>query len=357
MANLTLDQFYSANETAELVGTRLLELFEELELNPVIKEDVAGKIGFEDKVVYDKKGYWTTVLGVDEAPIVDEFDTFVIQDKEYGPDKSYALNRYFLGEGFSSTAELWMQKHQKSTTLEKDIKKDIAEIGGSLRRQHASIMIAKNNLMTKILTKGFSISASNGPGSASPYGQPLFSASHPIGSTGETQSNLASGALSVDTLKDAVDKLRNMKDGKGNFLEGATAYKLIVSPRLERTAIEILSGENGFSPYNYSGAEATNNNFTNFFISEDGFKVQLVVLNTIGQPDAIEGGTIGNDAMWFLINPEVVALRGAFRKMNEVEQVGMYKDEAKNATFFKIETWFGAEFVYPECIVGYDWVS
>jgi len=356
MANLILDNFYSGNETAELVGTRLLELFEELELNPVIKEDVSGKIGFRDEVVYDKKGYWKTVLWVDEAPIVDEFDTFVIQDKEYGPDKSYALNRYFLGKGFSSTAELWMTKHAQSTTLERDIKRDIAEIGWDMKRQHASIMIAKNNLMTKILTKGFSISAPNGPWSASPYGQPLFSAVHPIGSTGSTQSNIQSGALAAATLEAAVEKHRNMKDGKGNFMDGADVYKLVVNPRLEKTALELLSAANGYSPFNYSGTEATNPNFTNFFISEDGFRVELVVLKTLGQPDSVEGGTIGTDTMWFLINPDAVSLRGAFKKMNEVEKVGMYKDEAKNATFFKVETWFGAEFIYPECIVWSTWV-
>jgi len=109
--------------------------------------------------------------------------------------------------------------------------------------------------------------------------------------------------LAAASLEAAVTLHRNMKDGKGNFLDGADVYKLVVSPRLEKTALEILSGNNGFSAYSYEGSEAQNGNFKNFFISENGFRVELVVLKTVGQPDNIDWGTIGTDAMWFVINP------------------------------------------------------
>jgi hypothetical protein len=57
-----------------------------------------------------------------------------------------------------------------------------------------------------------------------------------------------------------------MKDGLGRRLPIANSYRLIVSPELEQTAIELLCPENQFTPYTFTGTAAGNDNYANVFM-------------------------------------------------------------------------------------------
>jgi hypothetical protein len=147
-----------------------------------------------------------------------------------------------------------------------------------------------------------------------------------------------------------------MKDGLGVRVRRPQSgiYDLIVSPELEETALEVLSDGNAFSPYTYTGTEANNANYANVFMARDGFKVRLVVLETINQPDSQnEGATIGSSTMWFLVNKETAQLRKALRKLNFGDiSIKLYEDDETRATFLTAEKFFGAQPLYPEIIVG-----
>lgn len=147
-----------------------------------------------------------------------------------------------------------------------------------------------------------------------------------------------------------------MKDGLGVRVRRPMSgiYDLVVSPELEETALDVLSDGNGFMPYNYVGDEATNDNHANVFTTRDGFKVRLVVLETMNQPDsANEGSTIGTATMWFLINKEGARMRKAFRNLGFGDlSIKIYEDDETRATFMTAEKFFGAQILYPEVIVG-----
>jgi len=353
----------SADESYKLIAPVIIELFDEIDMDPRVAENVSEKLGFVPFEAITKDGQIQTQLGITWTPLVGEFDSFVLDEDKYGPKISYDVERVFPAEGMSSEAKKWIQRASQLNDVSQALKKDLANSISRMERRIKSIKLTENEYKTLVFTKGFDIENAYGYGSAVYDGKALFSTEHVITDTGDTYSNIIEdddtstnyGALTLSHLKKAVKRLREMKDGLGTRIKRPTSwiYDLVVSPELEETALDILSDKNGFSPYTYSGEAATNDNYGNVFM-RDGFKVRLVVLETMNQPSTlIEGETVGSSTMWFLINKEHAREREAFRevKFGDVE-VEIFYDKNKRATFLTAEKFFGAQPLYPEVIVG-----
>ena len=356
----------SADESYKLIAPVVIELFDEIDMDPTVMEDVSGKLGFTPFEAITKDGQIQTQLGVEGTPIVGEFDSFVIDEDKYGPKISYDVERVFPAEGMSSEAKKWIQKASQLKDVSQELKRDLASSINKMSRKIKAIKKTENEYKTLVLTKGFAIENDYGYGSAVYDGQPLFSEAHVIADTWDTYSNIIEddsvgtnyGALTLSHLKKAIKRLREMKDGLGTRIKRPTSgiYDLVVSPELEETALNILSDQNGFSPYTYAWGDANNSNYSNVFM-RDGFKVRLVILETLNQPSRlIEGETVGSDTVWFVINKEHAKEREAFRdvKFGDVE-VEVFYDKTKKATFLTAEKFFGAQALYPEVIVGSLW--
>ena len=83
----------------------------------------------------------------------------------------------------------------------------------------------------------------------------LYSASHSIGQTGSTQSNLVTGQLTESTLNTAITNLRNMKD-HNNQVMGLTPKTLVVAPAFAKKAFELTASQ---------GSPESANRNSNFF--------------------------------------------------------------------------------------------
>lgn len=353
----------SSDEAYKIVAPVVIELFDEKILDPRVNENVAEKLGFVDWEVIDKEGSIKTKLGLKGAPLVGEFEAFKINGKKYGNKISYELVRTHIGSGMSSKTKLWLERASQAQAIPEDLLKDLKSAMNDMEDQAFEIAITQNEYITKCFTEGFDVTSQFGPGSAVYDAKALFATDHIIVGTGDTYSNIIEddststnyAALTFPHLKKAVKRLREMKDGLGIRVRRPLSgiYDLVVSPELEDTALNILSDGNGFSPYTFSGADAGNDNYGNVFM-RDGFKVRLVVLETMNQPDSQnEGQVIGSDSMWFVINKEGAMLRKAFRKLNFGDiSIKLYEDDETRATFLTAEKFFGAQPLYPEIIVG-----
>jgi len=356
----------SSDEAYKIVAPVVIELFDEKVMDPRVNENVAEKLGFTDFEVTDKDGQIQTKLGLKGAQLVGEFDAFKINGKKYGNKISYELVRTHIGSGMSSKTKKWLERASSAQGIPTDLLKDLKSAMNDMEDQAYEIAITQNEYITKCFTEWFDITSSFGPGSAVYDAKALFSEAHTILSTGATYSNIIAdattatdyAALSLVSLKTAVKRLREMKDGLGVRVRRPMTgiYDLVVSPELEEDALNILSDNNGFSPYTYTGADAGNDNYSNVFM-RDGFKVRLVVLETMNQPDSQnEGSTIGSWTMWFLVNKEGAQLRKALRKLNFGDiSIKLYEDDETRATFLTAEKFFGAQPLYPEIIVGSKW--
>lgn len=103
--------------------------------------------------------------------------------------------------------------------------------GGSASKLGGGLQATEESQAADVVLKGFTENGYDGV--------PLFSANHPLANSTETCSNLVSGALSDETLKEALTMMRLQKDEAG-VLVAAHADRLIVHPDWEFTARALI---------------------------------------------------------------------------------------------------------------------
>ncbi|MBE7024648.1 MAG: hypothetical protein E7408_01165 [Ruminococcaceae bacterium] len=103
--------------------------------------------------------------------------------------------------------------------------------GGSASKLGGGLQATEESQAADVVLKGFSENGYDGV--------PLFSANHPLVNSTETCSNLVTGALSDETLKEALTKMRLQKDEAG-VLVAAHANRLVVHPDWEFTARALI---------------------------------------------------------------------------------------------------------------------
>ncbi|MBE7063860.1 MAG: Mu-like prophage major head subunit gpT family protein [Clostridia bacterium] len=103
--------------------------------------------------------------------------------------------------------------------------------GGSASKLGGGLQATEESQAADVVLKGFTENGYDGV--------PLFSANHPLVNSTETCSNLVSGALSDETLKEALTMMRLQKDEAG-VLVAAHADRLIVHPDWEFTARALI---------------------------------------------------------------------------------------------------------------------
>lgn len=365
---LSQSGFLSSDEVFKLVEPFVMEIVREWEDDARLDCDVYSQFGFVPFQPKTKKGLIKTKYGIMGSPIVGERDEYTLSDTNYGPDMTYGVVRTFPWSEMTSEAKKWLEAGKTEGDIPTEIKAELWTTFNNLKENMDSIKITENEYAIKCFVKGFdAVSATYWPGSAVYDGKSLFSKTHIVWMTGEQYSNIVEDVdnagqhapLNFKNLKRAVEMLRNMKDGQGVRLKRPSSwvYDLFVAPELEATALDALADGNGFSPYTYSGSEAQNGNFANIFVSRDGFKVRLNVVDLMNQPDSQNPWSkIGSDKMWFVLNKEMATKRKAFRKiiLGDTE-ISVNEDEKTKGTFATAEKFFGAQILYPEVIVGSKW--
>lgn len=349
MANFKDGGLLTTAEGFKLIRSNIEKVVNELDLDPTL-DGVAEALGFINTPVTRPDGKITSLKGVLDLEQIGELDEIPLLTDEEGPEKGYKLKRFAGKHAMSKEVVKWLEKAQSDSTIPTEVKMEIKEIATKITRLSARAKKARNFLATQLLAKGFAVDSAYGPGSATPYGQALFSATHPIGDTGETQSNLVTGALSQVKLLEAIEALRNMKDGNGTKIGfAASSYTLVVSPAKEADARKILNDGSNFAAQ-VNDVEV-NNDVTMSVFQWDGFKINLMVLPTLGQPSV--SGTVGTDDMWFVLNHELAAEIEAFRFIPLYEaEIDSYKDNNNKATYIDIDMSFTVDHYNPEVIVG-----
>jgi hypothetical protein len=148
---------------------------------------------------------------------------------------------------------------------------------------------------------------------------------------------------------------RGMKDGNGTIVGfSARSYTLIVWPKLEKAARRILN-DMAWAAAEVKDVEVANGVTVNIFTVE-WFKINLMVLSTLGQPSV--SGKVGTWDEWFLLNQEWSNEIEAFRFISGYDAIiDSYIDNKTKATYIDIDTYFTVDFFNPEVIIGSTWVN
>ena len=350
MAEFKTASTYNQSEGWKLIAPELLKVVDEQVFSAGL-DPVMESIGYTDEVLEIPQGEFSSMLGTHGLETLGEFDEYPIINKEQGYKKGYEVKRFGGRVAISKPLRKWIEASQTSAKLSPTVKSELGKLTRDVQRLINASKITRNEDCTKVLANGFTSAAAYGAGSASPDGEPLFSNSHIIKSTGATTNdNLVTGALTQTKLQEAIGLLRNMKDGMGRTMKRASSYQLIVAPAGEADARKILNDGSKFAAS--VGDTETNNSITENIFAWDGFRVELVVLDTLNQPSA-DGSTIGSDTMWFVVNREAAKEMEAFKFLSLYnDEMTMYVDDATKVMYFDLDLSFTCDHYQPEVIVG-----
>lgn len=142
-----------------------------------------------------------------------------------------------------------------------------------------------------LFTKGFTETGYDG--------KALFATDHPLINSEATGSNLITGALSRETLENAILLMHSTPDEAGNLIQ-LKPDKLIVPPALEDTARRLLHS---------TLLPGTANNDTNEYMTRSD--IEIVVYDYLGK---VAGGS---DTAWFLQDSKRHELNFFWRKKFE----------------------------------------
>jgi hypothetical protein len=193
-------------------------------------------------------------------------------------------------------------------------------------------------MMTELLTLGWSEANAFGPGSSTPYGEPLFDSAHPYKAGTLSFSNLGSTPddnLTATSLQAAIDAHKSsLRLQNGDRVLSPGSYKLIVSRALAVTARGILNtAGNQVGMYSGTGSNAMQMNTFSF----NGYKVEIVENPFIGYTK-LDGTALGTDAYWFLLNDTAASMAGAMRYITLYDaEVEVYENKDNKQTFVSID--------------------
>jgi len=312
------------------------------------------KYGFVRETPLTPDGIITSMVGPELLAQIDEDEEAPVITILQGFEKGYTLKTFAGQHKITKVFKKWIEQGAQISGADSSVKAELNKLKDAVVRLTQGRILTINALVAKTYGNGFSVSTAYGPGSASPDGAALFSASHIIKKTGGTYSNLASGALTAITLEAAIVSHKlTLRSGNGFRIKTPEVFDLLVPRALEITARKILNSTSDQAGL-YAGT-GSNANLLNTFMFQ-GSKVKLVVLDMLGQPDK-DGSVIGGanaDTMWFLLNRELALMVKAFRLFTLWDnEVTMYENEATSSTFVKLDSHFMTEHFNPECIVGY----
>lgn len=239
------------------------------------------------------------------------------RDFTFWPKKE--LNQREVGEKFTNSY-LFTQWSRTAQTLKGAPDMIQAEFVNS-SEQAKDLVIAYDityaEEMVKVPALWFSVTASEGPGSACARdGLSLFNASHLL-KDGTTFSNIYSSTIDYSSvasgqtaLQTMINQLKNMKFDNGKKIKQPKGepYKLYCSRVRETYWLEVIN--NGSDKAGTGSNSAKENTF-----SFRNNLVQVVVLDLLGDTDS-DGNVIGTDNMIFLSNPMGVKKMKALRCAN-----------------------------------------
>lgn len=320
-------------------------------------EDQMSKLGFVMQGDIWTDGIITSMVGPEELDELAEDGVAAVAVVLQGFEKRYKLKEYALAHKCTKLLSKWLENGAIFEGADSSVKQELLKWRDNMENLIAGNTLTRNRVMTEVFANGFAATTTSpayGPGSVLGDGQLLFSAAHIVKKTGATFSNLLASALTAVSLEAAIQQYKTtIYSPNGYRIKTPDVFDLIVPRALETAARKILNSS-GEQAGIYAGT-ANNANLLNVF-SFQGSKVRLVVLDMLGEnrKDGTKIGGANADSMWFLANGEYNTRYKSFRLISMWDkEVYMWKDDATQALWTQICTYFTADAYNAEGILGY----
>ena len=305
------------DEVLKLMRPELEISVNEADLDPRVSGSVLDALGFVQTQTRFPKGVFTTRGGVLALPEIAENGERPKMSYANGDEKGYKVKQFGGSYSITKLATKTIRDQGLDRAMfHPTVLEELDTLGSDIRDLGYSAKMAKEDMATKLLTEGFAITNSYWAGSAAPDGEALFSASHASGS------NLLTGAPTQVNIKAGINLLRNVVNDKGARYKLPSMTTLVCGVDNEETVRALLNDQSVYA--NQVDDVAVGNSITmNVFSSYEGYKVGLLVLETIGQPDA-DGNAIGTGSEWFLLDSDRI------KKFKALKLITLWNAELDN---------------------------
>lgn len=340
----------------EILNALIGDLFDQDKISANLDEGLMTKLGLVKTIPLSREEtfdimVWSTTLDeLGESENLPEIDLSKWKGKGFEMKKfggKYKISKDFIK---------WVETSKSIENADSSVKAEWSRIARNIKGLDRSKVKTKNKLFAEILTKSRRSDSAYGPGSLTPYGQPLLSTAHPylngtktfsnyIGNKPLSATNDTAINTSIGYILDALSALKNdCRLQNGDYIMMPTNYELIVPRALETTARQILNTWSKSSP------TANNEGKMNVF-SFEGSTIELVVDHTIGSYDK-NGNIIGGTDMWFLYNREGAMEAQALRYIELYPaEIEVYKNHDNKDNYISVDMQCTVDHYGAECFI------
>lgn len=344
------------DDVIELIRPELEIAFDEADLDPRVEGSVLEALGFVTVETRLPQHIVTRIGAISALPKIDENGERPRQGYSTWDEKWYKVTQFGWSYWISKLAMKIIKDSGLDTSLlHPTVATELSNLADNVKRLWMQAKITMVDEATKLLTSGFSITSDYGPGSASPDGYALFSNSH------ASWDNLVTAVISSSNaqakLLEGINLLRNVKNDKWGIYKLPRMFTLVTWPSSEYVWRKALNNWEYYSS-RQDDVALSNGVTVNVFTSIDWFKVALLVLESIGQPDS-DWNAIWTWTESFLMDTERLRTSKALRliKLYDVE-VDDYIDQRTKEYVVDCDLAFTVEHFGAEIgIVWFTWAA
>lgn len=181
-------------------------------------QDLMSDLGFTSTPVLSKNQVFSGILGATELDRIFDGENKKLKQLVMTPKKGFEIKEWSNKMTVSFLASQWLRKSKTLAGASFDTMEEIGTLSRQTKYLALGLELTKRYEMISILTRGFAVTSTYGPGSPSPIdGLALFSASHTYNNGGGTFSNTTSASLTDSNLQIALTALKTgvrMQNGK-----------------------------------------------------------------------------------------------------------------------------------------------
>lgn len=320
-------------------------------------QGMKSALGFIDTPFISKDQKYMAKVGPTELDRINEGENKKIKSMSYGPKKGFEIKEWANKIGIGYLSYQYLKKSKTLMGASDTVKQEFANLAEQTKELVQSDFLTKRYEMVKLFTSGNVETASYGPGSATPNGEPLFDTAHPYLNGAATFSNYTTNSLTDANLQTALNTLKTgVRAQNGKYVSG-NRFKLVVGRVLAVTARNILQTTgNTVGMYAGAGTSTTRDTLVNTF-SYKGNIVELVEVNEIGEL-LNDGTTLGNAYNWFVINPEYIAKMKALRTFELYPTtLTSYKNDDNDDMYVSVRSSFAVDHFGAEAWVFWSFAT
>jgi len=165
----------------DVLNPLITDLFDQDMASFQNNNDTVNKIGLVETRALTPDQQFSIMIGAYELSEIQEGEDLPMTSVGKGNNKGFQIVQYGNQIPITKLFRKWIESAQTLDGADSSVKAEWIRLSSNIKALMRGQRKRKNIVAAQLLTEGWIDTNAYGPGSATPYGEPLFSASHPYG--------------------------------------------------------------------------------------------------------------------------------------------------------------------------------